>query len=155
MARMTEGYQIFVLLRVAAVPASCRIYHRAPIRAMRWANSPSGFGGICLNWINLIPPVQPPLQKYFRFHRTQIIGMSFAVPAHTQRAFRDRHGRRAGVAVDAEARSANSLRGRTALTRTVKSCGPDAPTLASSWRKYPPMMVANKPGHQGEREGNR
>jgi hypothetical protein len=36
--------------------------------------------------------------------------------------------------------------------RTAKSCGPDAPTLASSWRKaFPPMMVANKPGHQGER----
>src|SRR6266481_8910427 len=46
--------------------------------------------------------------------------------------------------------------GRGALTRTVKSCGPDAPTLASSWRKFfSQAMVANKPGHQGEREGTR
>src|ERR1700731_2229728 len=39
-----------------------------------------------------------------------------------------------------------------APTRTAKSCGRDAPTLASSWRKpFPPMTVANKPGHRGER----
>jgi hypothetical protein len=44
----------------------------------------------------------------------------------------------------------------SAILRTAKSCGPDAPTLASSWRKqFPPAMVANKPGHQGEREVSR
>jgi hypothetical protein len=47
----------------------------------------------------------------------------------------------------------------------IKSCGPDAPTLASSLRRhvgptgrtapYPPTTVANKPGHRGEREGSR
>jgi hypothetical protein len=40
--------------------------------------------------------------------------------------------------------------------RTAKSCGPDAPTLASS---FPGAIRAsdggNKPGHRGEREGNR
>jgi hypothetical protein len=36
-------------------------------------------------------------------------------------------------AVDANAPS-RILRGRTAQLRTAKSCGPDAPTLASSWR---------------------
>jgi hypothetical protein len=42
------------------------------------------------------------------------------------------------------------------LRWTAKSCGPDAPTLASSWRKITPLMtVANKPGHRGEHEGNR
>jgi hypothetical protein len=43
------------------------------------------------------------------------------------------------------------------LARTAKSCGPDAPTLASSsWEaSFLGMMVANKPGHQGELEGNR
>jgi hypothetical protein len=42
------------------------------------------------------------------------------------------------------------------LMRTAKSCGPDAPTLASSWRKdFPPAMVARKLGHQGEPERNR
>src|SRR5207302_9569165 len=37
------------------------------------------------------------------------------------------------------------------LRRTAKPCGPDAPTLASSWRSDPQAMVAIKPGHQGER----
>jgi hypothetical protein len=37
--------------------------------------------------------------------------------------------------------------------RTAKSCGPDAPTLASSSRKtLPRATVANKPGHRGERD---
>ena len=52
----------------------------------------------------------------------------------------------------------NSLRGRTMFLRTAKPCGPDAPTLASSWRRcsrIAPAMVATKPGHQGERGGNR
>jgi hypothetical protein len=32
------------------------------------------------------------------------------------------------------------------VTRTAKSCGPDAPTLASSrWKTIPLMTVANKP----------
>ena len=35
--------------------------------------------------------------------------------------------------------------------RTAKSCGPDAPTLASSLRQHPQATVANKPGHRGER----
>ncbi len=42
-----------------------------------------------------------------------------------------------------------------ATLRTAKSCGPDAPTLASSWWIYPLATVANKPGHRGEREANR
>ena len=40
-------------------------------------------------------------------------------------------------------------------SRTAKSCGPDAPTLASSLRRESQATVANKPGHRGEREGNR
>jgi hypothetical protein len=42
-----------------------------------------------------------------------------------------------------------------ALKRTAKSCGPDAPTLASSsWEaSFSGMTVAKKPGHRGEREG--
>ena len=40
--------------------------------------------------------------------------------------------------------------------RTAKSCGPDAPTLASSVRKvFPQATVANKPGHRGERDISR
>src|SRR5258707_14149053 len=37
----------------------------------------------------------------------------------------------------------------------AKSCGPDASTLASSWRSYPLAMVARKPDHQGEHEISR
>jgi hypothetical protein len=42
---------------------------------------------------------------------------------------------------------------RSALMRTAKSCGPDAPTLASSsWEaSFSGMTVARKPGHRGER----
>jgi hypothetical protein len=46
-------------------------------------------------------PVQPPSQKYFGSLLSQITSTSFAIPAHTQGAFRDRHGRRAGDAMDA------------------------------------------------------
>ena len=46
-------------------------------------------------------------------------------------------------------------RRRTALSRTAKSCGPDAPTLASRSWSDPRTTVANKPGHRGERGGNR
>ena|SRR5438105_4466702 len=42
---------------------------------------------------------------------------------------------------------------RAALMRTAKPCGPDAPTLASSFAGSDSCeaMVARKPGHQGER----
>jgi hypothetical protein len=45
--------------------------------------------------------------------------------------------------------------GRTALMRTAKSCGPGAPTLAPSEQNDLLAMGANKPGSQGEHEGNR
>jgi hypothetical protein len=41
------------------------------------------------------------------------------------------------------------------ILRTEKSCGSDAPTLASSWWYDPSMMVAKEPGHQEEHEGPR
>src|SRR5712671_1042283 len=39
--------------------------------------------------------------------------------------------------------------------RTAKSCGSDAPMLASSLREEAQMTVSNKPGHRGEREVSR
>jgi hypothetical protein len=48
-----------------------------------------------------------------------------------------------------DAMDADSAVDETRMKRTVKSCGPDAPTLA------PPAMVATKPGHQGELEVSR
>src|SRR5580658_9781609 len=49
-------------------------------------------------------------------------------PGPHRGAFRDRHGRRAGDAVDAD-----SAKDEGAILRTAKSCGSDAPTLASSF----------------------
>src|SRR5437763_702462 len=42
-----------------------------------------------------------------------------------------------------------------ALQRTAKSCGSDAPMLASSLREEAQMTVSNKPGHRGEHEVSR
>jgi hypothetical protein len=49
---------------------------------------------------------------------------------------------------------AGGAKDESATLRTAKSCGPDAPTLASSSREasFLGMTVANKPGHRGERE---
>ena len=44
----------------------------------------------------------------------------------------------------------------SASLRTEKSCGPDAPTLASSrGRQLSRATVAKEPGHRGEHEGSR
>src|ERR1700731_965255 len=93
-------------------------------------------------------PVQPSLQKYSDFPKTQITFITLAVLSH-RGAARDRHGRGTGCggrigAFDEQRRM-----------RTVKSCGPDAPTLASSGRSNPPMTVTKKPGHRGEYEISR
>jgi hypothetical protein len=50
-----------------------------------------------LKRFNLMLPVQSPWQKYSGSLLTQITSTSLAIPAHTQGAFRDRHGRRAGM----------------------------------------------------------
>src|SRR6266404_7558495 len=42
-----------------------------------------------------------------------------------------------------------------ALMRTAKSCGSDAPRLASSLREEAQITVSKKPGHRGEREVSR
>src|SRR5712672_4167827 len=42
-----------------------------------------------------------------------------------------------------------------ALMRTAKSCGSDAPMLASSLREEAQATVSNKPGHRGEHEVSR
>ena len=52
---------------------------------------------------------------------------------------------------------ANHATDESVCLRTAKSCGPDAPTLASSSREasFSGATVANKPGHRGEREISR
>src|SRR5258705_10155233 len=58
-------------------------------------------------------------------------------------------------AVDAAASGERMRAGRMMLMRTAKSCGSDAPMLASSLREEVQMTVSNKPGHRGEREVSR
>jgi hypothetical protein len=66
-----------------------------------------------LNRIKLMLPVQSSSQKYFPSSPTQITSMSFASRPNTTGAFRDRHERRAGDAVDAVApRTNGAFRGR-------------------------------------------
>jgi hypothetical protein len=94
-------------------------------------------------------PVQSPLQKDFRSRFTQITSISPAVSF----LFKGR----IAIVTDAE-RDVVDVSGATderAGSRTAKSCGPDAPTLASSLRSYPHATVARKHGHRGEHEGNR
>jgi len=75
------------------------------------------------------PPVQPPPQKYSCSLFAQITSTSPA--SRPERgAYRDRHGRWVRDAVDAGGAADES-----AGLRTAKSCGPDAPTLASSSRE--------------------
>ena len=57
-------------------------------------------------------------------------------------------------AVDATASGAKA-RWTKRLLRTAKSCGPDTPTLVSSWRSNPLATVARKPGHRGEHDISR
>ena len=85
---------------------------------------------------NISIPFRPKSPVYFR------------PSCPTQGAARDRHGRGAGC--DGRGCAADERR----VKRTAKSCGPDAPTLASSPQeaKLLRAMVAKKPGHQGEHE---
>src|SRR6267142_536717 len=96
--------------------------------------------------------VKPPLQKYFASRSTQISSLIRAVlptegRAHVTNAERD--------AVDAAASGERKRAGRMALMRTAKSCGSDAPMLASSLREGAQATVSNKPGHREEREVSR
>jgi hypothetical protein len=90
--------------------------------------------------------VQPPLQKYFDSHPTQITCLfPPSGPTEGRLAIVTNAGR---DAVDAE--GADNERH---LRRTAKSCGPGAPTLAFKLVKEISLAtVANKPGHRGEHE---
>ena len=110
------------------------------------------------NWlkrINVIWVVQSPLQKYFASPDGANHLYKFVPSRPTQGAYRDRHERvMAWDAVDAAAFCAQGdrragrktcerspARGREMLQRTAKSCGPDAPTLASSFAEFKSALV--------------
>jgi hypothetical protein len=92
-----------------------------------------------------------PLLKIFRFSVCANHLHIRRRPVPHRGAARDRHERGAGCG----GRRRRFDEG--ACMRTAKSCGPDAPTLASSFRGTVSARarVARKPGHPGEREGNR
>jgi hypothetical protein len=100
--------------------------------------------GKSVNWLS-----SPLLQKYSAFPKTQITSISpSSRPIEGRIAIVTNAGR--------DAVDAGGAADESAGLRTAKSCGPDAPTLASSWRKqFRYTTVANKPGHRGEHEGNR
>ena len=93
-------------------------------------------------------------QKYFASRLTQISSLIRAVPTR-RGAFRDRHGRWVGDAVDAAASGTRNAGRRMMLMRTAKSCGSGAPMPASSLREAAQATVSNKHGHRGEREVSR
>ena len=98
---------------------------------------------------------QAPYSKIFLLSRlTQISSLIRTVPCPTRGALRT--SRNAGRdAVDAAASGEQERAGRMMLTRTAKSCGSDAPMLASSLREEAQATVSNKPGHRGEHEVSR
>src|ERR1700694_954737 len=74
-----------------------------------------------------------PPRKIFRFSADPNQLYKSRHPVPHRGALRGRHGRWVRDAVDAAASGARMRAGRMMLTRTAKSCGPDAPTLASSF----------------------
>jgi hypothetical protein len=94
-------------------------------------------------------PVQPHLQKYFGLRLTQISSLIRPVPSH-RGAARDRHERGAGC--DGRG-SARDERGLLAYGEVVSFWRPDAGV--KSCGIFCGTTVSNKPGHRGEREGNR
>jgi hypothetical protein len=102
--------------------------------------------------------VQPPLQKYFASPVGQIISTNSRHPTPQEgrimivtdagwdavdaAAFCARRDRRAGR----KTCERSTASGREMLLRTAKSCGPDAPTLASSSRRLSrPYRAQTKP----------
>ena len=83
------------------------------------------------------------MQKYFtsRFGRNSFTDSP--VPPRQEGRMRYRHETWGGM------RWTRVTHETSALSRTAKSCGPDAPTLASSRWDDPLTMVATKPGSPG------
>jgi hypothetical protein len=145
---------------VSDFPALHGVRHQPAARTFEKAEA------ILLKRFSLMLAVQSCLQKYFCSRLTQI--KSISPPSRPkQGAYRDRHGRGAGCDGRGSVRRAHGARTNGAVppslklrrtgtrpvegfgvdgSRTAKSCGPDAPTLVSSfaeqsaqrrWQKSP------------------
>jgi hypothetical protein len=103
------------------------------------------------NPFNLILPVQSRLEKFS------------TLPVRANHLYKPAPSRltRGALAIvtnaGRDAVDAGSAFDESVASRTAKSCGPDAPTLASTRDNalHCAGMVTTSPVHQGEREGNR
>jgi hypothetical protein len=133
-----------------AIERFSRFIRACPARSAKTLDRVRDTSGICSRRRGDLPVgqfcVESPLQKYFCFHTLQITSRTFRIPSH-RGAYRDRHGRGMGCGGRGSVLRATGLQGgffesvsdqraggREMLQRTAKSCGPDAPTLASSSR---------------------
>jgi transposase len=128
-----------------------------------------------LKRINVICPVQSHLQKYFTSPVGQIISTSSRHPTPPEGRIAIVTDAGCGCGGRGSVLRATGLQGglrpvsdqqhadERCCSRTAKSCGPDAPTLASSSRSCvgptglrqnlnPLMTVAREPGHRGEHD---
>src|SRR5712671_746306 len=122
------------------------------IKCGHWAaaNQPDGqiisdFPKSCQAPKSKIFPFAPDPNQFTDSHR--LVPTRGADRASSRNAGRD--------AVDAAASGEQQRAGRMTPKRTAKSCGSDAPMLASSLREEAQATVSNKPGHRGEREVSR
>jgi hypothetical protein len=105
--------------------AECRVAHSGFCYSRMSPNDPTGKSPG-----NLRTPLSSPFRKNILiFRRNKSVHIA-AVPSH-RGAARDRHERGTGCG------GRRRCWRREYLMRTAKSCGPDAPTLASSLRSYP------------------
>jgi hypothetical protein len=162
-----EPRRLEVVVAPRALPADAGVGATPPIHA--------GPNGQITHLVHHLV-VQPLREKYSASPPTQITFKTSAIPSHTEGRFaivtdvgagcggrgsvRRAKCARTNDADPAFAKaSADGYQTRRSLwrrrLRTAKSCGPDAPTLVSSWRSYPLTTVARKPGHRGEHEISR
>jgi hypothetical protein len=110
-----------------------------------------------LSRINLICSVQSHFEKYSAWLVGQIISTNSPVPPHTEGRFaivtdvgcgmrwtRQRRAREVIAGRVERPVSDDRAHRREMLLRTEKSCGPDAPALASSWRILSAQPGADK-----------
>ena len=113
------------------------------------------YAGVTLGNLAPVARVQPHLQKNSEFPNFLLAArpksLLYPPPSCPTEG-------RLEIVTDAgqDAVDADALTDERRLMRTAKSCGPDAPTLASSCADDSrAATVAKEPGHRGEHEGNR
>jgi hypothetical protein len=98
-----------------------------------------------LKFFNLIWVVQSPAAEIFRFYPHPNDGYFCIVPARWRGV--SRSSRTLGTECDGR----GNVTRRMTLLRTAKSCGPDAPTLASSFAEATPRGDGGKKARSPER----